>query len=156
LAIGVDAHAASMGEAARRAERRRTTVPNALFVVAAAEAIPRELEAIADLVTVLFPWSSLLRGLVTGDGPVIDNLASICRPGGELLAMWSLTARDGAFPDLPRGVDTIHGALERAGLRPVQYRDATRQEIDDLPSSWARRLRAGRERPVTLLRAVRG
>jgi 16S rRNA (adenine(1408)-N(1))-methyltransferase len=156
LAIAVDVNAASMGDAARRAERRKTALPNTLFVVAAAESLPRELEGIADLVTVLFPWSSLLRGVVTGNGPVIGSLASTCRQGGQLIAMWSLTSRDGRFSDLPADGDrAIYRAFERAGLRVVEHRAATPQEVAATHSSWARRLRAGRDRPVKLLRAVR-
>ncbi|HEX2155999.1 MAG TPA: hypothetical protein VHS79_03275 [Actinomycetes bacterium] len=44
LVVGVDAGAAAMEEASRRAARRpgRGGLPNALFVVAAAEALPPE------------------------------------------------------------------------------------------------------------------
>jgi 16S rRNA (adenine(1408)-N(1))-methyltransferase len=57
LVIGVDANAAGMVEAARRAAGRasRGGLPNALFVVAAVEALPPELDGVADLVTAHFP-----------------------------------------------------------------------------------------------------
>ena len=62
--IGIDANAAAMAEASRRAARpaARGGVSNALFVVAAAERPPMELLAIADELTINFPWGSLLRG----------------------------------------------------------------------------------------------
>ncbi len=62
--IGIDASAAAMAEASRRAARpaARGGVANALFVVAAAERPPIELLGIADEVTINFPWGSLLRG----------------------------------------------------------------------------------------------
>ena len=80
LVIGIDADAASMREAAGR----RSGVANALFVVAAAESLPEELTSIADRATVYFPWGSLLRGLVTGDGPVLANLERVCANGAEV------------------------------------------------------------------------
>jgi 16S rRNA (adenine(1408)-N(1))-methyltransferase len=57
LVVGVDANAAAMAEASRRAaaKPRRGGLPNALFVVAAAEALPPELAGVAELVTAHFP-----------------------------------------------------------------------------------------------------
>jgi 16S rRNA (adenine(1408)-N(1))-methyltransferase len=51
-----------MVEASRRAAgpARKGGLDNALFVLAAAEAPPAELWALAARVTVLFPWGSLL------------------------------------------------------------------------------------------------
>jgi 16S rRNA (adenine(1408)-N(1))-methyltransferase len=62
LVIGVDANAAAMADAARKATARSGKpgkpgggLPNALFVVAAVEALPVELAGVADLVTAHFP-----------------------------------------------------------------------------------------------------
>jgi 16S rRNA (adenine(1408)-N(1))-methyltransferase len=57
LVIGIDANAAAMAEASRRAAAKpnRGGLPNALFVVAAADALPRELDETADLLTAYFP-----------------------------------------------------------------------------------------------------
>ena len=57
LVIGVDANAAAMIGAAWRAAARpnRGGLPNALFVVEAVEALPAELNGVADLVTAHLP-----------------------------------------------------------------------------------------------------
>lgn len=56
LVVGVDANADAMTEAARRAAKpNRGGLPNALFVAAAVEALPAELDGVADLVTAHFP-----------------------------------------------------------------------------------------------------
>ena len=72
LVIGIDASAGAMAEASRRAARpaRRGGLPNALFVVAAAEALPPELDGVADVVTIQLPWGSLLRGALALDEDV--------------------------------------------------------------------------------------
>ena len=46
---------------------RGAVLPNALFVVAAAERVPAELHGLADELTILFPWGSLLRGALALD-----------------------------------------------------------------------------------------
>ena len=96
LVVGVDASAAGMAEASRRAARRteRGGLPNALFVVAAAEALPHELDGLADRVTVHFPWGSLLRGLLAADPAILDGLVRVMRPGATLSMLVSSTARD--------------------------------------------------------------
>jgi 16S rRNA (adenine(1408)-N(1))-methyltransferase len=65
LVVGVDANAAGIMTASRRAAAKpsRGGLPNALFVVPPLRHCPpAELEGVADLVTVHFPWGSLLRG----------------------------------------------------------------------------------------------
>jgi len=52
-----------MAEASRRADRRGPS--NALFLAAGVETLPASpLTGSADLVTVMFPWGSLLRGVL--------------------------------------------------------------------------------------------
>jgi 16S rRNA (adenine(1408)-N(1))-methyltransferase len=148
--MGVDANAAGMGEAARRSRR----LPNAAFVVAAAESLPDDLAAVADRVTVQFPWGSLLRGILCAEGPVLANLARIAAPGATLSVLWSVTDRDratlGPVPTRPTEEPFAAAGFEFRDLRP-----ATVAEIDATGSSWAKRLRAGVDRPAMILSAVR-
>ena len=68
--MGIDADAAAMAESSRRAAApvSRGGLPNALFVVAAAEALPAGLAGAFDRVTVNLPWASLLRGALVIEG----------------------------------------------------------------------------------------
>jgi hypothetical protein len=88
-----------MAEASRRAGRRpeRGGLANALFVVAAAEALPPELDGLAALVTVHFPWGSLLRGLLAAEPAVLGGLTRILRPGGSLRLLVSATVPPGCW-----------------------------------------------------------
>jgi 16S rRNA (adenine(1408)-N(1))-methyltransferase len=149
LAIGVDANAAAMAGASRRAHRR-DALPNALFVVAAAERPPEALHGIAGSLTVNFPWGSLLRGLLGGDDAVLAGLARLLAPGAEGTVLLSVVPRDGIPPVPP--AHELAPAYARHGLDLVEARPATPAEVAGSGSSWAKRLRAGRERPVTLLR----
>jgi 16S rRNA (adenine(1408)-N(1))-methyltransferase len=153
LAIGVHADAASLREVSRRAARapRRGGLPNTVFVVAAVETLPDELSSIADDVLISFPWGSLLRGVLGADGAVLAGIARVVKPRGVIRALISLTPRDGLDPTI--GVD--RAAYEGHGLRVVEERPASPGEIAATNSSWAKRLRAGVDRPVTIVRAVR-
>ncbi len=158
LVVGVDANAAAMATASRRAAARpsRGGLPNALFVVAAAEAMPAELEGVADLVTVHFPWGSLLRGLLGADPAIMIGLTRVLRPRGTLQLLVSSTARDHSAGVPPIQAATLHALAESYaawGLAVTELRPATVADMADARSTWGKRLGAGTRRPAWLLRA---
>jgi 16S rRNA (adenine(1408)-N(1))-methyltransferase len=152
LFVGVDANAAAMADSSRRAWRRNA-LPNALFAVAAAERPPEALHGLAGSLTVNFPWGSLLRGLLGEDDAVLAGVARLMTPGAEGVVLVSVVPRDG-MPPVPAWA-SLAAAYEGHGLELVEMRPATPEEVAASGSSWAKRLRAGRERPVTLLRLRR-
>ena len=86
-----------MAEASRRAARatKRGALPRALFVVAAAEALPAELDGLADMLTVQFPWGSLLRGLLEADPSIVSGIARLLKPGATATLLLSVTSATG-------------------------------------------------------------
>ena len=150
LFVGVDANAVAMADSSQRASRRRTALPNALFAVAAAERPPEALHGLAGSLTVHFPWGSLLRGFLGEDDAVLAGAATLMAPGALGSVLLSVVRRDRMSPVPPRG--ELAPVYERHGLELVELRQATPEEVAASSSSWAKRLRAGRDRPVTLLR----
>jgi 16S rRNA (adenine(1408)-N(1))-methyltransferase len=148
LVVGVDANATAMARASRRAARPapRGGLPNALFVVAAAERLPAELLGIADELTINFPWGSLLRGVLALDEAVASGIASLLRRGAVATAVVSITARDGLAPaslDEPGEDDALAARWACHGLRLATVTRASADELAATGSSWARRLGAG-------------
>jgi 16S rRNA (adenine(1408)-N(1))-methyltransferase len=145
-----------MAPAGRVIQRRR--LDNVLLVVAGAEELPPALDGLADAVTVHFPWGSLLRGVLEPDGPVAAGLARIAKPGAEVTAVLSVTGRKRSL-GLPAPDDRLGpGLADRyaaCGLRLMEWRPATREEIEATRSSWAKRLGAGDRRPAWRLRLLR-
>jgi 16S rRNA (adenine(1408)-N(1))-methyltransferase len=161
LVVGVDANAAAMATASRRAAAppRRGGLPNALFVVAAVESLPRELDGVADVVTVQFPWGSLLRGLLDATPQVMTGLTRVMRPGATLSMLVSSTVRDrgaGLAPVQERTLDALADAYRRHGLTVTGARPATAADVAAARSTWGKRLGAARRRPAWLLRARLG
>jgi 16S rRNA (adenine(1408)-N(1))-methyltransferase len=162
LALGIDANAAAMAEASRRAGRpaRRGGLPNAGFVLAAAESLPPTLAEVAQLVTVQFPWGSLLRGVVGREDDVAAGIAGLVAPGGSLQLLLAPAARDGldGIPlDEHALADAVRDAFERGGLTLTTARCATPDEVRASQSTWARRLGSSPdgERVVMLMRLCR-
>jgi 16S rRNA (adenine(1408)-N(1))-methyltransferase len=155
LVIGVDAAAASMAESSRRADRRGPR--NALFFAAGVETLPASpLAGTADLVTVTFPWGSLLRGVLGSDERALCGLALVARPGARIDVLVSVIPADGVhgMERLDASCRTaIEDAWADAGLELTSMRVATTDEVRATASSWARRL--GPDRPVWRLEGVR-
>lgn len=148
--IGIDADPSRM----RGASLRGTS---ALFVVAAAEAPPCELAGRAAEVTVIFPWGSLLRGVLGHDGAVLAGIAHLAAPRAVIRSLVSVTGRDTAAPaGALHDAAAIRRAYEPHGLTIQELRIATRAEVQASHSSWAKRLGAGTPaRPAWLVTALK-
>jgi 16S rRNA (adenine(1408)-N(1))-methyltransferase len=147
LVIGVDASAAAMAEASRRADRAR--VANAMFVVAGAEGLGvTPLAGSVDIVTVQFPWGSLLRAVLGFDAAVLAGVATVVAPGGQLRVLASVVPSDhvdGMTSLGAHAAPSIAEAWSAAGLDLIDLRPAWPADVAASASTWARRLG---ERPV--------
>jgi hypothetical protein len=83
------------------------------------------------------------------DDAVLAGIAQLLAPDATATALVSVLPRDGV-PPVPHP-DELAAAYARHGLTIVEARPATRAEVAASGSSWAKRLRAGTSRPVTLL-----
>jgi 16S rRNA (adenine(1408)-N(1))-methyltransferase len=119
-----------------------------MFAVAAAERPPVELCGRADEVTILFPWGSLLRGVLVLDPGAAAGIAGLVAPGGRVRALVSVTDRDAANAGLEplRAADRDRLAERWApfGLRLAAFEPVTAEEVHGTGSTWARRLGATR------------
>ena len=162
LVIGIDAVARTMAEASARAARAagKGGLANALFAVASAEAPPTELLGRVPELSVLFPWGSLLRGVVAMDPGAAGGLASLLAPGGRLVALVATDRRDQLADALT--VDGLLGDPSALAVRWTPYlltvrdlRPAFADEVRTTRSSWARRLGTGERRAVVRIELER-
>lgn len=119
-----------------------------MFVVAAAEALPRDLCGGVNELTIQFPWASLLRGTLAFDPAAAVGIAGLLAPGGWLTAIVATAARD-RLMGIPAADELLDGAgpdlrrrWNRYGLELTDIRAATAGEIAASGSSWAKRLLA--------------
>jgi predicted RNA methylase len=161
LFVGVDANAAAMRAVSSRA--RRAGMSNVLYVRAAVESLPEELRGVADRVTVVLPWGSLLAAVARPDPSLLPRVRDLCRPGAFLSVVLAIhPERDRA--ELRRlGLPTLDEAhlegdlpagFATAGFRVTRVRGLSADELAQWPSTWARKLAHGRPRPVFQVDAV--
>ncbi len=147
--IGVDACRENLRE------HSNAKLPNALFVIANAQNLPRELCGLVSQITINFPWGSLLKSLLGSDTSFMQGLDAVSRPDTSL----HLHLNGGALAEigtcLEIGIETIHDNLSHRGWRldaPVQLGAPS---LSGLPTTWARRLAHGRDPRAMALRGKR-
>jgi 16S rRNA (adenine(1408)-N(1))-methyltransferase len=141
-------------------------LPNVLFVRAAVEALPFELNSVASEVRINFPWGSLLRGVATGDQVVLANLRRICAVNALLKIIIGLDFdRDRSEIDrlglskFETGYinSVLTAAYRNAGFELVGAQNIVPSDWPEFQTSWAKRLRTSRNRSFIRIvaRAVR-
>jgi 16S rRNA (adenine(1408)-N(1))-methyltransferase len=165
--IGIDANARPLEKISEKIHRKAAKggLPNVLFLQAAVEDLPCELDSVADEVHVHFPWGSLLGAVATGNEAVLTNLRRICSPNALLEILIGFDpVRDVSelsrleIPSL--SLDCIDSVLapryERSGFAIVERGVLPQSEWDKVQTSWARRLkgRAGRSLTYIIARAM--
>ena len=149
--IGIDPNTRPLEKVSEKIHRKQGKggAPNVLFIQSAVEALPEELDGVANEVHVHFPWGSLLRAVAVGDVEVMRNLRRVCA--------------EGALLEVVIGIDPVRDKteIERLGIKPEfiddalveNYRAAGSEIIEtglssqSLNTSWAKRL----QRPATFM-----
>jgi 16S rRNA (adenine(1408)-N(1))-methyltransferase len=165
LFIGVDANRRPLEKISEKIYRRpaKGGLSNVLFVQAAVENLPEELQGIATEVHVQFPWGSLLRGVAGGDEVVMHNLRSICLPDALLHVTLGLDLERDRFEwerlELPLiSIDYIERVLNvrylHVGFRVITTEAISALELAQHRSSWAKRLQRGAHRSFFRITAL--
>ena len=132
-------------------EHSQAKLPNLLFMIAAAQDLPAELENRVSQITINFPWGSLLQSLLSGDAKLMCGIKTVSRPNALLTLRLNGGALAEAGKTLEAGTDRIYYNLLQAGWQiehPVMI-DAS--ALRKLPSTWAKRLAFGRDPRAMLL-----
>lgn len=133
---------------------------NVLFIQAAVEDLPAELDGVADELHVHFPWGSLLRAVATGEIETLRNLRRICSSGSLIEVVIGLDpVRDRSelerlgIPELSlQHIDEVLSARYlTAGFEITERGILPASEWPEFNTSWAKRLQQSGNRPITYL-----
>jgi 16S rRNA (adenine(1408)-N(1))-methyltransferase len=160
--IGLDATSQALEKISEKIQRKpaKGGLPNVLFIQAAVEALPAELDGVADEVHVHFPWGSLLRAVATGDETVLRGLRRLCAPGALLEIILGLDpTRDsseiealGLRPLTPEFLEmTLVPRYEASGFEVLEKGLLAPSEWPKLKTSWAKRLQGNAGRTLVYL-----
>lgn len=162
LYIGIDAATGPLQKISEKIHRKpaKGGVKNALFLQAAVESLPDELNGIADQVHVHFPWGSLLKCVATGDETILKNIHRICAPAAVLEVIVG-NDRERDINELlrlgiePLTKDAIASTLieryKRSGFTIKEFGEFTTANWPPICTSWAQRLRQNESRSLVYL-----
>jgi 16S rRNA (adenine(1408)-N(1))-methyltransferase len=167
LCIGIDAEARTLAKASGRALRKpsRGGAPNALFALGIMESLPAELDGLADHVTIILPWGSLLRAVVTGEPRFLQGVMRLARPGGLLEMLVAYTAQyephmmaELSLPHLgsEHVTQVMTPGYAQAGARLTDHRALDNASARRMHTGWGRTLAWGRPREFHYLAARLG
>ena len=150
LVIGTDANPDGLRAVSRRAACKpsRGGLANLLCGRLSLEEAPGELIHIADAVTVLFPWGTLLRALAVPEPEALRKIAQIAKSGACVRFLFGYeTGKDSRTTDQlklppledPSVLRHLELAYADAGLE-VEARYASREEISSVESTWAKKM----------------
>jgi len=157
--IGIDANVKPLEKPSIRATRKpnKGGLPNVLFVQAAVEDLPEELDSVADEIHIHFPWGSLLRAVARGDEAVLAELRRIAAPECLLEIVIGIDPerdrleleRLGLFEfSLNYLIERSMPKYEAAGFMVVDQGALEPQAWARLETSWARKLQGNAKRRV--------
>jgi 16S rRNA (adenine(1408)-N(1))-methyltransferase len=160
--IGIDATSQPLEKISTKIQRKpaKGGLPNVLFIQAAVEALPPELDGVADEVHIHFPWAGLLRAVATGDEAVLPGLRRLCAPGALVEIIIGLDPnRDrveiealGLPPLTPEFLErTLVPRYEANGFEVLEHGVLGPAEWPQVKTSWAKRLRGGTGRSLIYL-----
>ncbi|MEK6320408.1 MAG: class I SAM-dependent methyltransferase [Acidobacteriota bacterium] len=155
--IGIDANPRPLEKVSEKIHRKpaKGGLPNVLFLQAAIEDLPDELDGIADEVHVHFPWGSLLRVVATGNEQWLRNLRRVCASEAILEILIGLDPeRDRSEIERlelnllsPDYIDvTLIPRYQAAGFDVLESGVVPQSEWSKLQTSWAKRLRGNVDR----------
>ncbi len=160
--IGIDANVEPLKKPSMKATRKpaKGGLSNALFVQAAVEDLPDELQGIADEIHINFPWGSLLRAVASADQDVINGIRRIAKTGCRLEIVIGLDI-DRDRSEIERlGLPMLDEVYSRgvfaerysaAGFEMIEFHQLERGAWSQLETSWARKLSPNDNRRVTRL-----
>src|SRR5262249_45732909 len=165
--IGIDASPRPLAKISEKIHRRpeKGGLSNVLFIQAAIEDLPSELDGAGDEVHVHFPWGSLLRAVAAGEEVPLRNIRRICAPDALLEVVIALDVERDRSEMKRLGLEPLTGEFLDSVLAP-RYRAAgfevsergvlSSSDWPRLHSSWSGRLRgrSGRNLFYIIARAI--
>jgi len=150
--VGLDANVKPLEKPSIKATRKPSKggLPNALFIQAAVEKLPAELNGVANKIHINFSWGSLLKAVATGDSAVLSSLRRVSAPDALLEIVFGFDpVRDASeierlsLPDISEGyfhADLLPKYLE-AGFSSLKSEVLEEAEWRKIETSWAKKLR---------------
>jgi 16S rRNA (adenine(1408)-N(1))-methyltransferase len=122
--------------------------------------LANELGAVAERISVILPWGSLLQAVALPEVDSLLHIARLCLPDGSVEIVFSYDQQD-AREGAPLGtvvldekhIEVLAERYARAGLEIISSENISQQQLAAYETTWAKRLAFGRRREVWRIQA---
>ncbi len=155
LFVGVDTLANLMEEYSYKADRKK--LDNAVFILGSADKFIEGVSKYADFIYVNLPWGSLLKFVISADELFLANIYRLLKAKGRLIINLGYTQEVEQkeidklqLPPLSEEFikNTLAKKYEIYGFKLVSLKELKKEEISEIGTTWAKRLKFGKDRPV--------
>jgi 16S rRNA (adenine(1408)-N(1))-methyltransferase len=160
LFIATDANPDALLETAWKAGRKPTRggLSNLICISEPLDVLAAELGAVADRITVILPWGSLLKTVAAPGIESLRHIASLCLPEADIEVVFSYDRQRDAREKAPLGgavldVAALPHLYQEAGLQIITAERIPQPDLCAYETTWAKRLAFGRPREVWRIRA---
>jgi len=140
----------------------RGGIANLICIAEPLDVLAAELGCVADRLSVIFPWGSLLRAIAAPETGALVQIASLCLSGATIEIVFSYDPQRDSRAGLSMvQVDERHISLtlpkiyQQASLHITSIERLPQRELINLGTTWATRLAYGHLRDVWHIRATR-
>jgi hypothetical protein len=145
--IGVDACRENLQQVSRKLPA------NALCLIANVGNLPGELAGMASIITINFPWGSLLTGLLDRHSAIIANLQRMAQPETRLEIWLNNNALRQEGWSLADGGAAVRQALALNGFAVETLQELNETTLRRYPTTWAKRIAYSRHPQTLYLRS---
>ena len=164
LFIGVDPVEKQLREYSVKSVRKKLI--NVLFLTSSLENLPINLTEIADKVSVILPWGTLLGQIVNPSPEGVTKLTGLLKTGGELEIVLgyspNLEPSESDRLDLPNlSQEYVGNVIVKAfeimsgGMKLNMLEFFPKEKLTDIGSNWAKKLAFGRPRQIYRLKLIK-
>lgn len=155
LFIGVDTLAGLMEEYSYKASKKN--LDNAIFVLGSADKFIGGVSKYADFIYINLPWGSLLKFVIDANELFLANLYRLLKPKGKVIINLGYTqeieqkeVNKLQLPPLSEKFirQTLAVHYQSYGFKLVSVKELQKNEISEIGTTWSKRLKYGKDRPV--------
>ncbi|MCI7300521.1 MAG: 16S rRNA (adenine(1408)-N(1))-methyltransferase NpmA [Clostridia bacterium] len=158
LFIGIDPVKENLFDISKKIIKKPSKggLSNVVFVIAAAESLPFELKNIADSISILFPWGTLLEFVIKPNGCVLSDVADLAKNEAnfEFVTTYSDSYEEAeikkrGLPPLSKDYflsEQYKAELLNSGFCIDDVKELDNEYVKQFNSLWAKRLAFGRKR----------
>jgi 16S rRNA (adenine(1408)-N(1))-methyltransferase len=163
--IGLDPVREALREISAKTAKKpaRGGLSNALFVMGSVEDLPGPLTGLADLLTINYPWGSLLRALVVPELEILEGLIAVMKPLARVSILFNYSVFED--PEYVARLELPQLSLSRVETELVPTYEERGLAIEDVRlfadaevphrTSWGQHLVKGSKRKTLLIEGHR-